>query len=222
MALLLIWFALTAAPPTLRSWLILGLALIWALRLTHHVVFHRVIGRPEDGRYAAMRDYWGDKAQSRFFWFFQGQAVVALLFSLPVLLAVLTPRATLAGWDLLGIAIWLIAVGGETLADHQLEQFRGNPAHKGKTCRAGLWHYSRHPNYFFEWLHWWAYVCFAIGHPLWWLNLLAPAIMLLFLFKITGIPYTEQQAVKSRGDDYREYQRTTSIFIPWPPRKTAP
>jgi len=43
--------------------------------------------------------------------------------------------------------------------------------------------------------------------------------MLLFLFKLTGIPYTEMQAISKRGDDYRDYQKTTSVFIPWFPKE---
>ncbi|MEE4251527.1 MAG: DUF1295 domain-containing protein, partial [Alcanivoracaceae bacterium] len=81
-----------------------------------------------------------------------------------------------------------------------------------------LWRYSRHPNYFFEWLHWFSYPLMAIGADgaqwLW----LAPLMMFLFLWFVTGIPYTERQALKSRGDDYRDYQRSTSVFIPWRPK----
>jgi len=84
-------------------------------------------------------------------------------------------------------------------------------------CRAGLWRYSRHPNYFFEWLHWWAYVPIALGGPWWGLTLLGPAVMYLFLTRVTGIPPTEARAVASRGEAYREYQRTTSPLVPWPP-----
>lgn len=218
MALLTLWFACWLAPPTPRAWLVAGLGAVWALRLTHHIVFYRVIGKPEDGRYQAMRAHWGATAQRNFFFFFQGQAVAAFLFSLPILVAMLAPRETMQWPDWLGLAIWLIAVGGETVADHQLEQFRSDPSNKGTTCRAGLWRYSRHPNYFFEWIHWFAYVAFAVGHPAWAATLLGPIIMLIFLFKFTGIPYTEKQALNSRGDDYRAYQRSTSVFIPWPPQ----
>jgi hypothetical protein len=83
-------------------------------------------------------------------------------------------------------------------------------------CREGLWRYSRHPNYFFEWLHWWAYVFLAIGSPLWWLPMLGVAVMFLFLTRVTGIPPTEAQALRSRGDAYRAYQRTTNAFFPGP------
>lgn len=221
MVFLSIWYALWLAPHNLRTAVIAGLAAVWALRLTHHILYYRVIGKPEDGRYQAMREYWGDSAQRNFFLFFQGQALVAFLFSLPILAALLAPREVFNLWDYVGLAIWLIAVGGESLADHQLETFRADPAHKGKTCRNGLWRYSRHPNYFFEWIHWWAYVAFAIGHPAWAATLLGPVIMILFLFKFTGIPYTENQALKSRGDDYRNYQKTTSVFVPWFPGKSG-
>ena len=114
-----------------------------------------------------------------------------------------------------GIALWLIGLLGESLADRQLARFRADPANKGKVCRTGLWNYSRHPNYFFEWLVWVGYAVFALGSPWGWLGLLAPALMLHFLRNVTGIPMTEELSLKSKGDAYREYQRTTSAFVPW-------
>jgi steroid 5-alpha reductase family enzyme len=111
-----------------------------------------------------------------------------------------------------------VAFAGESLADRQLSRFRQDPRNRGRVCRDGLWRYSRHPNYFFEWLHWWAYVALAAGSPLWWIAVAGVAMMLLFLTRVTGIPPTEAQALRSRGEAYREYQRTTSAFFPWPPR----
>ena len=70
---------------------------------------------------------------------------------------------------MIGVAIWGISLVGESLADAQLARFRANPANRGLTCRAGLWRYSRHPNYFFEWLHWLTYVALAAGSPIFWL-----------------------------------------------------
>ena len=85
----------------------------------------------------------------------------------------------------------------------------------GAACAGeGLWGWSRHPNYFFEWVHWWAYVLIGRGDPL---TLIGPVVMLALLLKGTGIPYTERQALRSRGDTYRAYMRTTSAFVPWPP-----
>jgi steroid 5-alpha reductase family enzyme len=118
-----------------------------------------------------------------------------------------------------GVVLWLTAVVGESTADRELAAYRADPSHRGTTCRTGLWRYSRHPNYFFEWLHWWTYVVIAAGAPWWWVTLVSPALMTFFLFKVTGIPATEAQALATRGDDYREYQRTTSVFVPWFPKR---
>ncbi|MDE2345901.1 MAG: DUF1295 domain-containing protein, partial [Gammaproteobacteria bacterium] len=107
---------------------------------------------------------------------------------------------------------------GESIADLQLARFRANPANRGRTCRHGLWRYSRHPNYFFEWLHWFAYVCLAIGSPIAWLAWSGPVVMYVFLRWISGIPYTEAQALRSRGDDYRAYQQSTPMLLPWFPK----
>ena len=188
---------------------------VWALRLAWYLFSDRVLrATEEDGRYRAIREYFGPKANLFLFFFYQGQAAVAVLFSLPMLAAM--NRGNLGLLTGLGAAVWVIAVLGETVADRQLARFRGDPVNRGQVCQIGLWRYSRHPNYFFEWVHWWAYVLIGHGALLTWIG---PAGMLLFLFRLTGIPYTENQAIKSRGDRYREYQKTTSVFLPWFPRK---
>jgi steroid 5-alpha reductase family enzyme len=188
---------------------------IWALRLAWYLWTDRVLAATdEDGRYRAMREHFGPKINLFLFFFYQGQAAVAVLFSLPMLAAM--ARGSLDVWTLLGVAVWLVAVTGETVADRQLARFRADPANRGQVCQDGLWRFSRHPNYFFEWVHWWSYV--LIGHAAL-LTWIGPVGMLLFLFRLTGIPYTENQAIKSRGDLYREYQRTTSVFIPWFPKR---
>src|ERR1700761_3046303 len=139
------------------------------------------------------------------FFFFQIQAVGSVLFAVPMLIAARS-RAPLGVLDFLGVAIWLIAIGGEATADRQLAAFRRDEANRGAVCQRGLWHYSRHPNYFFEWLHWWAYVALAANAPLGWLTLIGPLAMLYFILFVTGIPPTEAQSLKSRGEKYREYQ----------------
>ena len=121
-------------------------------------------------------------------------------------------------WEWCGLALYVLAIGGEWMADRQLTRFRNDPDNRGRTCRTGLWRYSRHPNYFFESLHWWAYVVMAIGLPSWWLTLIAPVLMTISLLFVSGIPLAEAQALASRGDDYRDYQRRTSPFIPWFPK----
>ena len=112
----------------------------------------------------------------------------------------------------------VLAVCGETVADRQLTRFRANPAHRGLTCRAGLWRYSRHPNYFFEWLHWFAYPALAAGSPRWLLAWLGPLVMFVFLRFLSGVPWAEAQALRTRGEDYRDYQHRTPMFFPWFPR----
>lgn len=202
------------------SWprIALGLAGgIWGLRLATHLGM-RAHRRPEDGRYQALREHWQGAAQLRFFLVFQIQALIVVLFALPFL-AVARNGAIHPGWLVAGAAVWLLGVGGEAVADRQLNRFRANPYHAGRTFRDGLWRYSRHPNYFFEWLHWFAYVCFAVGSPLWWLAWTGPLAMYLFLRYMSGVPWTEMQALRTRGCDYRAYQRATPMLFPWFPRQ---
>ncbi len=212
-----ILFCATSNGYDLRRLLVAAAIGIWSVRLTTYLAF-RVIGEEEDGRYAELRKKWGDKVQFKMFGFFQMQAAVALAFALPILVASRN-EALLGFWDAAGGIVWLLGVGGVALSDWQLKQFRENSQNRGKTCRRGLWRYSRHPNYFFEWLHWWAYPCFAVGAAFWWLTPIVPLVLLYFLLFVTGIPPTEKQAVASRGEDYRKYQRTTNAFIPWFPKK---
>jgi steroid 5-alpha reductase family enzyme len=210
--------ALLPGPPA-RRLLVATLAAIWSFRLAWHLLTDRVLGKPEDGRYQALRRQWDPHPQPMFFAFFQLQAFAAALLALPFAVAMAHPRPL--GWpDALAVIVWSGALAGEANADTQLARWRGNPANRGRTCREGLWAWSRHPNYFFEWLYWWTWVLFAWGSPLGAWVLLAPAVMLLLLFRLTGIPGTEARALETRGDDYRDYQRTTSMFVPLPPRRT--
>jgi steroid 5-alpha reductase family enzyme len=214
-----VWFAAVATGDPTRRAIIGAMAGLWGLRLGIYLL-RRVLSEAEDGRYAMLREKWGPRTQSYLFIFFQVQAFWAVLFALPMLVAARNDTSALQWYDYLGVLIWLIAVGGESIADAQLARFRNDPANRGGVCDVGLWRYSRHPNYFFEWIHWWAYVAIGFAGPLGWLTLGGPAVMLLFLFKITGIPPTEKRALQSRGDAYRRYQETTSVFFPWPPKRS--
>ncbi len=189
----------------------------WGFRLCMHILA-RVLTEHEDGRYRHLREHWGNH-QGKFLGFFQVQALLTVLFSLPFYAVAQNPAMSATPWMLAGVVVWAISIAGEAASDLQLARFRHDPGHQGLTCREGLWRYSRHPNYFFEWLHWFAYVLLAVGSPIAWLAWLGPALMLVFLCWVTGIPFTEAQALRSRGEDYREYQRSTSALIPWFPRK---
>jgi steroid 5-alpha reductase family enzyme len=211
------WFAYVAGGLDARRAIVAGMVLIWGVRLGAHL-WHRVSSEREDGRYRQMREEWGASFQPKMFLFFQVQALWAMMFALPMFAAARN-EAPLGWFDLLGVLFWIVALSGESIADRQLARFRSDPANRGRVCRDGLWRYSRHPNYFFEWLHWWAYVWLAIGSPLWWLPIAGVAVMYLFLTRVTGIPPTEAQALRSRGDAYREYQRSTNAFFPWPVKR---
>ncbi len=192
---------------------------VWGLRLGFYLLFTRVNGQPEEGRYAEIRRKWGSNIGIKFLAFFEFQALLDGILSIPFLLAMHDPRKTAPEFENIGLAIWVVAMLGEFLADAQLARFKRNPKNKGKVCNAGLWRYSRHPNYFFEWLVWVSFAVVASGAQYGYAGFLSPALMLYFLLRVTGIPATEEQAVRSKGDKYREYQRTTPAFVPWFPRK---
>jgi steroid 5-alpha reductase family enzyme len=217
-----IFYAATTHGDLTRRWLIAGMATLWSLRLGTHLYF-RVIGHHpnEDARYAQMRAKWGKNLKSQVLIFFQLQAVLIVLLSIPFLIVCLDDRPGISAIEWLGAAVWLVSVAGESLADWQLKQFRSHPENKGKICQAGLWNHSRHPNYFFEWLVWVGFFAFALGSPLGCATIYCPALMLFFLLRVTGIPLTEELSLKSKGDAYREYQRTTSAFVPWFKKQTG-
>ena len=210
-----IYFAATTQGDLTRRWLIAAMVTLWSVRLGTHLYF-RVMGHhpKEDTRYAEMRVKWGESLKLQVLLFFQLQAILIALLSVPFLIACLNSRPGISLIEWLGVAIWLIAVVGEGIADWQLKQFKALKNH-GSVCRVGLWNYSRHPNYFFEWLIWVGFFVFALGSPLGCATIYCPALMLFFLLRVTGIPLTESLAVKTKGDAYREYQRTTSQFVPW-------
>ena len=190
---------------------------LWGARLSLYLL-GRVLHEPEDGRYQALRQRWNGSA-GKFFLFFQLQAIVVAVFAVPFIAAASRHSDPAPAWIAAAVATWLFSVGGEAMADRQLASFRSEPGNRGQTCRRGMWSWSRHPNYFFEWLHWFSYVFLAVGSPLFWLSLAGPVVMLAFLYRVSGIPWTEAQALRTRGDDYRRYQKQVSAFFPLPPKR---
>ena len=215
------WYATEASGETERKLVVVLLACLYAGRLGAFLLVNRVLGKAEDARYQELRRSWGARERVKMFGYFQLQAAAVSAFSLPFLVVMQHPRPPFGLWELAGVVVWVAAVSGEATADWQLARFRSRPWNRGRVCREGLWYCSRHPNYFFEWLHWWGYVALAVHAPLWWVPLAAVAAMGYFIIRVTGIPPTEAQALRSRGDAYRAYQRTTSPFVPWPPRAGA-
>jgi steroid 5-alpha reductase family enzyme len=219
LGMLALYYAEAAPGYPPRKWLLAWMAGFWGLRLAAYLLLARVVGHSEEGRYVQLRKDWKNHLALRFLFFFEFQALLVVVLSLPFLIACLDTRAPLGLPEKFAAGIWLVSMIAEAIADQQLNAFKKKPENRGKTCRAGLWRYSRHPNYFFEWMVWVAYAVFALGSPWGWLGLISPALILYFLLDATGIPATEAQALRTRGSEYRQYQRTTSTFVPWFPKK---
>ena len=217
-AIVAIGYAVVTDGDPTRRMVVAAMGGFWGVRLGGHLLFNRILGKPEDARYQTLRAKWGSRAQLYYFLLFQFEALGLPLFALVLLVLMQNANPTFSPWEWAGVLVWGIAIAGEWLADWQLARFRGQPQNRGKTCREGLWRYSRHPNYFFEALHWWAYVLMAIGVANGWVTLIGPVVMTCSLLLITGIPLAEAQALATRGEEYRAYQRTTSAFIPWFPK----
>jgi steroid 5-alpha reductase family enzyme len=217
-----LWPVADAAPNT-RQWLVAALVAIWSVRLGLHIAV-RTAGISDDPRYAAFAREWGADSPRRMFVFLQNQGFGSIPLVFAIFVAARVPLAGLRFADYLGALILLIGIAGEALADAQLRHFRIDPTNKGRVCDIGLWRWSRHPNYFFEWLGWFAYPVIAIPieaplqYPWGWASLLAPLFMYWILVHVTGIPPLEQQMLRSRGQRYRDYQSRTSMFFPRPPR----
>lgn len=214
--------ALVPGPVGGRQILVAMLIGAWSLRLGLHIA-QRSLSGPEDARYAALRQEWGAHFQFRLFLFLQIQAAAAALLGLSIMLGAHNPAPFPRLLDLAGIAVLAIAITGAGIADEQLRRFKKNPVNKGRVCDTGLWGWSRHPNYFFEWFGWIAYALLAVGDWGWgWFALSGPAFMYWLLVYVSGIPLLEQQMLKSRGDAFRNYQRRVSAFFPLPPKEEAP
>jgi steroid 5-alpha reductase family enzyme len=208
--------------PGARQWLVAVLVAVWSLRLGSHVAI-RSRGISDDPRYAEFARQWGAAAPHRMFLFLQQQAWGSIPLVSAIFVAAHAPAAELRLQDYLGILVLFTGIAGEALADAQLKAFRSDPANKDKVCDVGLWRWSRHPNYFFEWVCWLSYPVIALspGHPWGLTSLLAPLFMYWILVHVTGIPPLEQQMLRSRGERYRAYQARTSAFFPAPPRDGA-
>ncbi|MDP2331300.1 MAG: DUF1295 domain-containing protein [Reyranella sp.] len=203
---------------TARQALVAACVFAWSVRLGLHIV-RRTLRGGDDARYKALREEWGANFVVRLFLFLQVQAAAALVLVICVLAA--ARNTAPLGWgDALGLAILAVAVLGEAAADAQLARFAGSPRAKGAVCEIGLWRYSRHPNYFFEWLAWLSYPVIAVGLPAdnfyGLIALIGPAMIYWLLVHVSGIPPLEAHMLKSRGAAFADYQRRVCAFFPGP------
>ena len=153
------------------------------------------------------------------FIFFQVQALLLWVLTIPFLLASSNSQPNFQLIEGIALLVWLIGISGEMTADSQLARFQKTSMNKRAVCNQGLWKYSRHPNYFFEWVIWISYFLFSLGQPYGVWTIYCPLLMLHFLVNITGVKLSEKGSLARRGELYREYQQTTSAFIPWFPKK---
>jgi steroid 5-alpha reductase family enzyme len=202
---------------------IAAIVVAWSVRLGAYLVARGAASPPEEGRYKDLRARWGDSATGKFFVFFQFQAaLVGILSSAFAVPFIVEPRAGSWWIRALGATVSIVGILGEATSDLQLSRFKRDAANKGKVCDVGLWGWSRHPNYFFEWCVWIGYAVYGLAFG--WLGLVAivgQAIIVGSIFGVTGIPPTEKQAIRSKGDAYRDYQKRVSRFIPLPPKQRS-
>lgn len=196
---------------------------VWSLRLGLHIAA-RTHGAGEDPRYARLIAGWGTAAGLRLWLFLQVQAAAAFVLVLAVYLASANSEPFPRVLDLVAVGVALCAIAGEAISDRQLARFRKTPEAKASVMERGLWRYSRHPNYFFEWLFWCAWPLMAIALPIgWsWLALAAPLLMYWLLVHVSGIPPLEEHMLASRGEKFRALQAHVNAFFPGPRKGDHP
>jgi steroid 5-alpha reductase family enzyme len=210
------------APPGARQYLVAAFSLAGAVRLGAHIVA-RSLHAGEDPRYHALAVEWGADFPRRLFWFLQIQAACAFLLSLAVFLAARNPAAFPAATDVAGALALTVAILGEAWADATLSRFRATRGPGRSVCMDGPWAWSRHPNYFFQWLSWVGFALIAIdvsgNWPQGWLALLAPAFIYWLLAHVSGVPPLEKHMLATRGESFRAYQSRVNVFFPGPRRR---
>lgn len=211
-------YAATLPDPGPRAAWVLALAAVWAARLSIYITW-RNWGEPEDRRYRAIRE----RNQPRFalkslYLVFGLQAVLAWLVAAP-LAAAAQSQAPLGWLDFAGAALALFGIAFEALADWQVARWRARRPAPGSVLEAGLWRYSRHPNYFGEFCVWWGFGLVAVAAGGWW-ALLSPVLMTILLLKVSGVALLERD-LSARKPAYAAYMRRTNAFFPGPPREAA-
>lgn len=202
---------------TWRHILVTGLVCVWGIRLALHIYF-RNKGRGEDFRYAKWRKEWGKLFVLRsYLQVYLLQGILLLIVSYPVMLVNRSKADRLTFWDVVGVGIWSIGFFFEAAGDYQLSEFKKNPSNKGKIMRKGLWSLSRHPNYFGEATLWWGVFLIALAVRNGWTAIVSPILITFLLLKVSGVTMLEKKYAGNQ--EFLDYARRTSPFIPWFPKK---
>jgi steroid 5-alpha reductase family enzyme len=197
---------------TLREFIFSSILIIWGLRLALFLYFTRIRKNIVDKRYIELSKQWQGSIKVGFFLNFQLQAVLIFVISIPFYFSTLSTHDYLSLADKIGLILAMIGIIGETTADIQLQNFKSKRL--GKVCNVGLWNYSRHPNYFFDWLTWVGFSLTGLSVNYGWIGLISPITLYLIMTQVTG-PMTEQGSIQSKGQAYLEYQKKTAMFFPW-------
>ncbi|QDU92509.1 DUF1295 domain-containing protein [Lignipirellula cremea] len=214
------WVSLWAGGRLAPQQLVLALMVsVWGLRLAGYLAW-RNMGKPEDYRYAEMREHHGP-------WFplvslftvFGLQGVLMWVISLPIQVGVSQNPAWYPGM-VIGVILWIVGLFFETVGDYQLARFKADPANRGRVMNRGLWRYTRHPNYFGDFLAWWGFYFFAVQPDSWWWTIVGPLLMSFLLIRVSGVRLLES-SLRRRVDGYEAYVRNTSPFFPLPPRRAT-
>lgn len=207
--------------PTLQKWIIVTLTSVWGLRLSGYLAW-RNLGKPEDFRYRTMRERHGDSFPVRsLVTVFGLQGVIMWVVSLPVQTGQLSANQARIGIvALVGVALWTVGFVFETVGDFQLARFKSNPDNHGRVMDQGLWRYTRHPNYFGDFLVWWGIYLVSFGQGLAWWSAVGPAVMSVFLLRVSGVTLLES-SLRGRKKGYEEYVQRTNAFFPFPPKRNV-
>ena len=211
----LVYAGMTTTTGT-RKTLILILVGAWALRLSIYISV-RNHGHTEDYRYKEIRanNEPGFRYKS-FYIVFVFQAFLAWVICLPLMTAI-SGQTAVGILDYAGITLWTIGMFFESVGDSQLSRFRAKPENAGKVLSTGLWRYSRHPNYFGNFLIWWGFYLIALSAGGWW-TIISPLLMTLLLLKVSGVALLEKD-ISKRRPEYLRYIDSTNAFFPGPSRR---
>lgn len=199
-----------------RRLLLSGLTTLWGLRLSAYLA-RRNLGHGEDARYTAMR-----KRQGPSWWWkslfivFALQGVLLFVVSLPVQVAQHAPGPPIGAFDVIGALLVITGVLFESVGDWQLARFKSRPENQGQIMTRGLWRYTRHPNYFGDFVVWWGLYVIACATSTAWWTIVGPAVMSILLMRVSGVTLLEKTMSKRPG--YAAYAARTSAFFPRPPK----
>lgn len=193
-----------------------ALVAIWGARLAVHI-FLRHRGKPEDGRYVAMKSSWKYPRLQSYTNVFLSQGFFMLLVAVPIILLYSGPAQTNWWLNALGLIIWVVGFSFEAIGDYQLKRFISNSNNKGKIMRYGLWSYTRHPNYFGEITLWWGFLLFVLPTTYWYISFIGPLTITFLILGVSGIPMLEKRYIGNK--EYDNYKQATSAFFPLPKKR---